>query len=370
MFDEDGGDIDFWHKFMAIVCDRETRIRSSLDPNTIFLVLQKLSRMTRAKPAGVGPVSLSEVQRAFESVLGREPVEGASVMLQRLPGLGRTEVESDDRKFIDVYIVDGLRALDVARSVSEGDYSTPKEQWTNPLGQLGQRILAREMTKASSFQAYLRFAERGLHDGNHLLASDIVASALRTGATQIDFAGLTLNEGHITELDLSLTEVKRLAVVDSIIETMIFPTHPIDGVTLQRCLIEYVLGISHEKGLPEWITGTVVAHFDSVVTVSSIKNVRLSIRHRILVTILKKTFFQKGSGRQEAALLRGLGQIDRDGYTPKILGYLVTNDILEHARGDHGVIYVPVIKYKTRVGAMLSELNMSKDPIWSWVEAL
>jgi NACHT domain len=59
MFDEDGGDVEFWHKFMSIVSERESRIRSSLDPKTIVLVLQELAHMTRAKPANVGPLSLS-----------------------------------------------------------------------------------------------------------------------------------------------------------------------------------------------------------------------------------------------------------------------------------------------------------------------
>ena len=102
---------------------------------------------------------------------------------------------------------------------------------------------------------------------------------------------------------------------------------------------------------------------------SSIKNVRLSIPHRILVTILKKTFFQKGAGRQEEALLRGLGQIDRNAQTPKILSYLVTNGILEKKRGDHGDLYIPVARHRGRVDDMLSELNMSEDAIWSWVGA-
>ena len=129
-------------------------------------------------------------------------------MLQRLPGLGRTEVESDDRKFIDVYIVDGLRALDLTRAVLSNDYAVAREPWTNPLGPLGQRILAREIKQSTSEPVYKKFVERGLHDGNHIIASDIVASTLRRGLPEWDFGGLTLAEGHISELDLSTPSLR------------------------------------------------------------------------------------------------------------------------------------------------------------------
>jgi hypothetical protein len=370
MFEEDGGDIDFWHRFMQIVCSRESQIRSSLDADTIILVLQELSRMTRSKTSGVGPLSLSEIQRAFEAVLGREPVEGASVLLQRLPGLGRTEAESDDRKFIDIYIVDGLRALDVAKSIREDSKEATKEKWTNPLGELGIRVLAREIGANPTPQSALRFANYSISNSNTVLASDIVASLLHTGKGEIEYGGLALDEGHITQLDLSKATPRRLAITNSIVETIIFPSTPIDSLTISKCVITKAIGVSDRKGLPVWVSDSEVDSYDSLANLSSIKNVRLSIQHRILVAILKKTYFQKGRGRQEAALLRGLGQIDRHGYTSKILAYLVNNGILEKAKGDHGDIYVPVLKRKRRVGSMLSELNMSTDEIWSHVASL
>ena len=172
-------------------------------------------------------------------------------MLQRLPGLGRTEVESDDRKFIDVYIVDGLRALDASRSVSQSDYRVTKERWANPLGQLGQRILAREIENGPSSQPYRNFVEHGLHDGNGILASDIVASMLRTTAEEINFGGLTLTEGHITELDLSATEPKSLTIMQSILEWKIFPNHPITEIKVEKCVVGEVFGVSNATGLPD-----------------------------------------------------------------------------------------------------------------------
>jgi hypothetical protein len=90
-----------------------------------------------------------------------------------------------------------------------------------------------------------------------------------------DFAGLALVDGHVTELDLSATEPKRLTIIDTIIETVIFPSRSISGIEIRKCLIGNAFGVSNE--LPGWIVETPVSHYDSVVNVASIKNVRLSI---------------------------------------------------------------------------------------------
>ena len=69
-------------------------------------------------------------------------------MLQRLPALGRVKSETNDRQFIDSYILDGLRAKDsgalfkmVDRSLS-GLFSTT---FVNPLDDSGQRLLERDI---------------------------------------------------------------------------------------------------------------------------------------------------------------------------------------------------------------------------------
>ncbi|MDG3441363.1 hypothetical protein [Nitrospirillum amazonense] len=370
MFGDVDGDVLFWHNFMKVVCTRESRIKSSLDPETIYLVLKELSRMTRTKSAGVGPLTLSEIQRAFEAILGREPVEGASVMLQRLPGLGRTEAESDDRKFIDIYIVDGLRAVDVADSINEDRKPTLKERWLNPLGVLGQRVLGERVNSNLRIQTCVRYAMRAASEGNAVLASDIVSSSLRCGVQNIDFMNTVIEDGHILQLDLSASIPDKLTIINSIIEEIIFPPRPINGITISKSLMGKAFGVSSAVGLPSWVDSCDVSKFDSVANIAGVKNVRLSIPHRILVTILKKTYFQKGKGRQEEALLRGLGQIDRGGYTIKILSHLVVNGVLSQSRGDHGVLYIPVMKMKPRVSKIMSELNMSTDPIWQFTSDL
>jgi hypothetical protein len=148
MFGVGQDELSFWDHFIRVLCERDRRIHMSFDSLTIEQVLTHLSRTTRVRSANVGPISLTDIQTAFESVVGQLPVEEASLMLQRLPGLGRVKAESNDRQFIDTYIFDGLRAKDTGRLLhDQGAHvlAIVQTAFTNPLEELGQRILARDI---------------------------------------------------------------------------------------------------------------------------------------------------------------------------------------------------------------------------------
>ncbi len=361
---DQNGDIDFWKAFIDIICRREARIRHILDAEAIKGILTRLAHITRAKKSNVGPISYSEIQVAFEAVLGTHPVEEASVILQRLPGLGRTDRESDDRQFIDSYVVDGLRALDLVTAVEGFDTGLAREVWSNPLDHLGQRVFAQEVERKEIETNALNYAHNISDKSNKIAVSDIVSSLLWLDREEADFRSIKISEGEMIYCDLSHVRAVNLQLERCIIFNFVFPAEPIDAVEIKDCHIGRAYGVTGPQGVPEWVVNTEVERYESIATVSAIKNVDLSPQHRILVTILKKTFFQPGGGRQEAALLRGLGQVDRHGYTDRILKMLITEGLLKSARGKHGNLYVPERKYSDRVGKMLAELNLSKDPIW------
>jgi hypothetical protein len=121
MFGVGDNEIEFWDHFIRVLCEREALIHVSFDAVAIERILTHLARLTRTRAANVGPITLADVQNAFEAVVGQMPVEDAAVMLQRLPGLGRVKAESNDRHFIDVYILDGLRGKDVVAALKPDD---------------------------------------------------------------------------------------------------------------------------------------------------------------------------------------------------------------------------------------------------------
>lgn len=361
---DQNGDVDFWNAFIDILCRREARIREILDADTIKSILMRLARLTRTKQSDVGPISYREIQNAFEAVLGTHPVEEASVILQRLPGLGRTTRETDDRQFIDTYIIDGLRALDFVNTVQTFERNVTQEVWHNALDHLGQRVFVKELSGRGLVLEALNFVHN-INDGkNRIVIADIACGLLWLDQDVTDFKSLIISDAEMKYCDLSHNHPKNLTIRECIIFHFVFPTRPVQSVKVIDCQVGRAYGVAGSQGVPSWVVGTEIERFQSIATVAAIRNVDLSPQHRILVTILKKTFFQPGSGRQEAALLRGLGQVDRQGYTEDILGILISEGLLIRTKGDHGNLYVPERKYGDRVAKMLSELNLTEDPLW------
>jgi len=224
MFGSGSDEAAFWNHFIRIVCKRDARINAFFDPETIYSVFVKLSRITRTRPANVGPISQRDLQDAFESVVGQLPVEDASVMLQRLPSLGRIGAESSDRQFVDMFILDGLRAKDVSILLEKEDLHKQRvfnERWSNPLASLGQSILAADIQ--GRIDTYSQLAVRASATNNPTLAADIVSSMARMSSEAIDLHGLSIKDAAFSEFSLNNAQICNLTIIDSTFECLILP---------------------------------------------------------------------------------------------------------------------------------------------------
>jgi hypothetical protein len=371
MFGVGQDELGFFDHFIAVLCQRDARIRASFDAATIEAVLRRLARLTRTRPANVGPITLSDVQASFESVVGQMPVEEASLMLQRLPALGRVKAETNDRQFIDIYILDGLRAKDTGALFTMIDRSLSSvlgAGFANPLDDFGQRILARDI--AARDKNALEIAGRAVAATNIVLACDIVAAFLRSGFSSVNFNGLAIKDGNFIKLDFSESISKNLSISDSVFGTLVLPSSAPINTTISNSLAERVVGVSSPTALPAWIGGLHADRFDSTESISRIRQIGLDPRHEILAAIIRKTFFQKGSGRKEEALLRGLGELSDKRTVGKVLNLLLSEDILTTFKGSEGAVYSPNRKYAGRMKKMLYELKTSQDPLWKAVTGL
>lgn len=103
---------------------------------------------------------------------------------------------------------------------------------------------------------------------------------------------------------------------------------------------------------------------------SRIKKIGLKAPQEVLITIIRKTFFQKGSGRKEEALLRGLGMISGKNYSTRILNIMIREGLLTTFRGNDGTVYSPVRSHTRRMQDILDKLTASTDPLWLEVDNL
>lgn len=359
------GEAAFWQVFVTALCERERRIHSALDPLTIRRLLRRLARLSRDKAGDVGPISVEEMSASFFAVTGMHPVDESALMLQRLSSLGRVASETSDRCFVDQYILDGLRAEDLSTAEEQDITPLANARWRNPLRRLGITLLASDIASSVEQTQTIRLLKLASQRENSVLAGDIVGAMLFTAESEAFFDGIELRDTHISFLDLSGKQVKGLSIVDSVIDTLDITDCRVAGVEISDCIIQQVYGVSAAGGMPNWIKDCHVEAYESVSTVARIRQAELTEEQRVFVTIIKKLFFQPGKGREEVALLRGLGEAGKKKSADRILLRLMHEGVIDRFKGKEGWVYTPIRKHSSRMGRLMMELTLSKDPLWA-----
>lgn len=369
--------IQFWNMIIDAVCSRELKIHPSFDRYAIKAILIEVAAVTRNKLERVGPISLAEIQRAYENVAGT-PIDQAGVLLQRLPGLGRTASDSQDRRFVDTYLLDGLCAEHIVAILERQVPHEVDQSWSNPLNEGGIEIARAKLDDLHLADTAINFCMKYKNYQNQTLLLDYVSCILanKSRVTEadrnhaVDFRGIQITGAYGSVLDCSGIRLENLYIEHSLIERLIISGTQVNSASLFSCTCLIVEGISSESGRPEWLRDCKIDKFSSVATTSRIRAAKLDPAQKVLVTILRKVFFQKGSGRKEEALTRGLGRLVKPSITSNIIRRLTTENILSETEGDEGTVYVPNRAQTHRVGKMIAELTFSTDPIWQFVSTL
>lgn len=362
---EECGEVKFFHKFIDLVCYRESLMFQQMVSDTIKKILIRISRFTRSKPNDVGPITPTEIKSAFEDVMGAYPIDQASVILQRLVGLGRYEAESENRQFADIYILDGLRSLDLINIIKGLETNVFNEQWINPLNKLGTSLLADAISRLGKTRV-TDLLYKNCNKQNSIILSDIF-SAINIKYPKESFHDITLKNGHINYIDISVNMPSKITFEECIFNNIKFGARESNDFTIKNCIIQKAIGIDNPQRIPKWVTDCQISEFIALQTVADIKNTQLSDNHKILLSILRKTFFQPGSARQEDALLRGLGNIARTASISKILNILIGEDIISKGIGKSGTLYKPNRKLTDRMKKIIEEKEASKDELWEKV---
>ena len=137
----------FWYVFLSKICEREAKIYPALNPEVIKSVLIRLAEHTRLCPNNTGPITQSDLSEAFKAVTGLSPSDETSIMLQRLPSLGRISDDSPDRRFLDSFVLNGLRAEGIIQLSKSWDNSIIDADWIHPLDLIGLTILSEYIEK-------------------------------------------------------------------------------------------------------------------------------------------------------------------------------------------------------------------------------
>ena len=216
---------------------------------------------------------------------------------------------------------------------------------------------------------YVAYMHKAANNRNQVLAGDILA-ALCVCSDRLDLDRLVIRDGHISFLDLSDKEVSRLSIISTIIDEIDIAGVQAKEIEIRDCFIRNIYGVSSARGLPQWMSQNDVEHFQEIGTTSRIRDAALSNAQQIFLIIMKKTFFQPGSGRKEEALLRGLGSQADSRLAAKIINLLLGEGILKRIKGREGYVYIPNRAYSMRMVDIRAQLTTSPDPLWRQLDNL
>lgn len=363
---------DFWYEFLNKLCEREAKINAILNPDTIRQILILLAKRTRNKKEDVGPLTLKDLADTFEEVVGMQPNDESSIMLQRLPGIGRINADSPDRQFLDMFILNGLRAENIIQIKDNSMREILDEKWDNPMDLNGCTILAAYIQKEPDRKGdFINWAIQASRYKNSVLTGDIVSSIGLLDEEEVDYKGIVIKDSYIKNLLWDGKQIKNLSVESTIIEYFDITNVSLkDNVVFKDCFIMNIMGISSEKGIPVQFQGCDVGKYEAIGTMSRIKKAKLSMPQKIFVAIIKKIFFQPGRGRKLETLLHGFGESTSKRYLEKILNKLLSEGIVVRHKGDEGYVYKPVRDYTARMDAILTQLTTSEDKLWEYVSKL
>lgn len=357
------GEVDFFESVFDAIAKRETRINSTVDSETVKAVLLDLAQKTRCKPETNEVISAAEINDAFFASTGYAPIDESAILLQRLPYLGRVGSGGADRIFIDSYAKDGLRGIALGRAAVETNKQVAREKWHQPLGEFGSRCLAKTAPTNDTLEKYARYA---LAHGNPVVACDFVSMRSAGEDAVKDYGGLQIDGGVFDTLYFISSKAKSLNLTSCIIKRLLLEDAEFDDVWVSNCLIEKVDGVGAATKMPELFSSDCeFGSFTPAVTTSRISELQLTNGQKTLLAITKKLFFQPGAGRQEEALLRGAEAYWDATTADRIIRYMMSEGLVERARGDHGTLYRPKRRYTMRMAKILEMQSNCNDPIWA-----
>ncbi len=361
-----------WNQLLDRICEREAEIEAGIDGHTVRRVLERLATVARQTSDGLGPLLFEDISGAFTTVCGYNADDRGMVLLQRLPGLGVRDPETGSRQFVDATLADTARAGDVVAYIADpfGYEVVDPAGWFTLLDRTGIEVAAGSLQRDGVSLGKVKTAldHAAQLPGGSPLAADIARISLELGYAFTADRPIYIAEAWIPEvrLDDARIAMARVEFQDCVIDLLDYPA---DGPTeerlptFRRCAISHVLGrASHRELPPERFLDCDIDHFeDEVHTTNSILQLRLPLGSRVTLTVLKKLYMQRGVGRKENALFRGLDSRAKT-VVPGVLALLQREGLTIRTKVGEETVWQPV-RGRSSSTRRLLESPTASDPL-------
>lgn len=357
-----------WDLLLDRVAAREAEIEAGIDGATVRRILERLATKARDTQSGLGPLTPETVVEGFREVCGYAPGDLGMVILQRLPGLGVYHAE-EARIFVDEAFVDACRGGDLATFVEQPfDFDTALvSRIESGIGSLGIAIASRRTENRAHAEGKLNTAMEQARQYNcpYLVAdvarliiamgcrvrketvvSGVLVEELELGSLTNDVSGLQFSDCWFLRVEL-----------DSNADVAKIPA-------FRQCYIESLEGRVSRRDLPhdKFDEECIVEEFvETAETTTGVLMLDLPLGTRVCLTVLKKIFERRGSGRKENGLYRGLDQRARS-LVPDVLQVLKSEGLAAPYRRRGETIWLPG-RDRRRASRMIAAPNAEKDPV-------
>lgn len=366
-----------WDTLLDKISAREANIEAGINGENVRRIIERLASTARKYSDGIGPLSSEDLARAYKDVCFVSPDDLGLLLLQRLPGLGAVNAEDGTRQIIDESLGDAARAGDVIRFVKDpfNFQLVDASSWQCLLGNIGTAVaglgLQKLEIKLSQTEIALRKASE---DGVSVVLADIIR-VLHETSTGLPASKIIVREVLFQnfEIDPDGAPMGNVEYQECLIGTLDLPVEVTSAKipVFRNCSIGTVENRAGKNDIPqEHFPGTEISKFsESSATTSGIMDLPLAVQVNVMLTILKKVYLQKGRGRRESALSRGLDH-KAQRYVPVLIDILAKNELLVMMGRGGDPIWLPVRSQASRVRALLASPTLSKDPIISLAEAI
>lgn len=361
-----------WNSLLDRICAREAEIEAGIDAGTVRRLIEYIATVARASADGLGPLSPDQITGAFSKICGYPPDDRGSVLLQRLPGVGGHSSEDGARVFIDRDFAEVARGGAVFEFI-ESPYTQEidPEPWQTTVSLLGAEVAALRCHQAGFSNGKLLAALQHAHERFKCdtPCADVFLVLERMGFSY-DGPDLFIKEVLVPEIVLEQPsgDYNRVEFQDSIFGRLdLSPEATATQLPrFVRCHFGLVEGFTGYRDLPgaAFSEVTVDAFENPAHTTNAILSLLLPLGTRVLLTILRKLYAQRGSGRRESALYRGLDVRARQ-LVPQILNLLRREGFATRNRQGDQVVWLPTKSSDSRRRALsiLSAPSSSPDPL-------
>lgn len=360
-----------WNLLLNKICEREVNQvwGVGFDPQMLRLFIESLASRARRYSGAGKLLEDSDLRLVFHTVFGKDADEPASLLASRLPGLGAVPGRNGAREFIDADFADVAGGGDLGRFVSNPFVIPPfLEEAKCGLGALAHSFVV-EMQGGTS-RLSIALYEASKYSKLGVTAADLISILVEEGESYkgdkaviqgADFEVLTLDD----DVDLS-----RITFKNCIFSRIEIGRSGLDNTraslpTFEDCVIGRMDGVVSRADLPDGIISgnTAIEKYSAYAgTNSAVMESSLSTSVKVLVTILRKLFLQRGAGRQYRALTRGL-PANSAKLVPALAGLIKSTGFAQDVTMGSRVVLVPNRGMSAEALSIINGPNISAHPL-------